>query len=297
MSTFDQQSKIRLLSLYKENPGLAFLQVIEILRKEAFSSISKDFEDFKKDVSKDVLKYSVELLKKEGIKGDPGIPAKPEDVAKLLCKSKKFIELTKGKEGYSPTKKDVANIALEIIPKLIPPPKEGTPGKTPTQKELLDLIKPLIPELPKLKFQTSKELEDIIIPIIKSLQTNFQLNGKDVVEKINALPLTPDCQIDASHIKNLPRPKKEKSTGRIGRGTGNATKYYDLSDFLNGVTKTFTIPANVRVLDVRSNSAPIAFRQTTDYTHTTSSITFTSEVEASTTLAAGQTVYIIYVEA
>lgn len=76
--------------------------------------------------------------------------------------------------------------------------------------------------------------------------------------------------------------------------TGSYVYSYDLSASLDGVTKTFTLPANARVIMVFASSTPGVFRPTTDYTTTASTITFTSEISAASTLATGQTVIILY---
>lgn len=71
---------------------------------------------------------------------------------------------------------------------------------------------------------------------------------------------------------------------------------YDLSDQLDGVTKTFTLPAFWRIISVQSTSTPVVFRPTVDYTSDAAapSITFTSAVDAATTLAGGQSLIVIY---
>ena len=89
----------------------------------------------------------------------------------------------------------------------------------------------------------------------------------------------------------------------LGGGPGNGSggrivKIYDLSASLDGVLKTFSLPAFWRIISVQSSSFPNAFRPTVDYTVDGSAmtITFTSEITAATTLATGQTVTIIYSE-
>lgn len=85
------------------------------------------------------------------------------------------------------------------------------------------------------------------------------------------------------------------NTAFVGGG-GRQVRSYDLSSQLDGVTKTFNLPAMYRIISVHSSSTPFTFRQTTDYTWTTTSITFTSEVNAETTLNTGQSITIIYSE-
>lgn len=122
--------------------------------------------------------------------------------------------------------------------------------------------------------------------------------GIQIVNKINELPVEEEYQIDASHIKGLPEIEKKNggTSFVISRGQ---VQVYDLSSQLDGSTKTFSLPAFALVFDVRSSSFPYAFRPTTDYTVNGSlmKITFTSEITAAATLAAGQTLYILYVAA
>ena len=169
--------------------------------------------------------------------------------------------------------------------------------------------------------ELSQEIEQIklfqsSLPSLSSLEEQAQefekkipieLSGEKIVEKINDLPIEEDKQIDIEHIKGW----KEWLLEQIGKirgdtirviggpsGGGKIVKVYDLSASLDGVTKTFALPAFWRVISIQSTSFPFAFRPTTDYTTDASAmtITFTSEVEASSTLASGQTLLVIYSE-
>lgn len=95
--------------------------------------------------------------------------------------------------------------------------------------------------------------------------------------------------------------RKSTSTNIIGGATGGGrlVKVHDLTSQLDGVTKTFALPAFWRVLSVHSSSFPNIFRPTTDYTTDASAmtITFTSEITADATLATGQTLLVVYAEA
>lgn len=125
--------------------------------------------------------------------------------------------------------------------------------------------------------------------------------------------LTEDERLDSKSVKGIDKLEEEiawlkeeikKERGRKtvvfggGVGGGRIVKSHDLSDSLNGVTKVFSLPAFWRVLLVQSSSFPNAFRPNVDYTidASTSKITFTSEIEASTTLASGQTIIVLYSE-
>lgn len=193
-------------------------------------------------------------------------------------------------------------------------------GHTPTTSELLSLIRPLIPNIKDGETPSDARLRSLIAPLIPP--PHHGVDGQDadeerIIQKIegdlpklgdsirNGLELLPEgekLKIEAIQDlrKELDELKKKRTEGGgtnfvISRG---AIKLYDLSDSLNGVTKTFSLPAFWRVLTVQSSSTPTAFRPTTDYTTDGSlfTITFTSAIDASSTLAAGQTLTILYAE-
>lgn len=83
----------------------------------------------------------------------------------------------------------------------------------------------------------------------------------------------------------------------VGTGTTKGVQVYDLSSQLNGILKTFALPALSRIVGIQSSSFPNAFRPTVDFTNDAQSITFTSEIDAGSVLAAGQTLLVQYVEA
>lgn len=133
-----------------------------------------------------------------------------------------------------------------------------------------------------------------------------EITGSAIVDKINALPTDDDeDKIDIKHIKGWEKwLEKElaKVKGRTifagggGGSGGRIVKAYDLSSQLDGVTKSFALPAFWRVISVHSSSFPFVLRPTTDYTISGSTITFTDEIDAATTLASGQTLLITYSE-
>lgn len=93
--------------------------------------------------------------------------------------------------------------------------------------------------------------------------------------------------------------KLRKMKGAVITGGGivgrDIVKNYDLSPYLDGATKTFNIPAVWSIISVACSSFPNILRPTIDYTYTPQTITFTSEIDETTTLAAGQTVIITLV--
>lgn len=121
--------------------------------------------------------------------------------------------------------------------------------------------------------------------------------GKEIVSKVNSLPIKPELQIDARHIKNLP--KSTPLFSKLGRGTGHPAQIADLSSSLNGSTKVFSLPVNRRVIAVLGSSAPFWFRPTIDFiiSGTNNTIlTFDASIDAGISLAGGQSLGVIYTE-
>lgn len=130
-------------------------------------------------------------------------------------------------------------------------------------------------------------------------------NADDIRNKLELLPEGEKLKIDA--IEDLERRLDElsKLIGRARTGGGSVIAYsrgqiklYDLSDKLDGSTKTFALPAFWRVLTVQSTSTPNAFRPTVDYNTdgNAMSITFTDQIDAASTLSAGQSLTVLYAE-
>lgn len=128
---------------------------------------------------------------------------------------------------------------------------------------------------------------------------------QDVLAQIK-LPEQEENKLIIDAIKGLRKELDEMKASKSGAGATHAifasqrgaVKAYDISSQLNGVLKTFTLPAFWRVISVHSSSFPSAFRETTDYTTdaNASTITFTSQIDASTALASGNSIIIVYAE-
>lgn len=179
-------------------------------------------------------------------------------------------------------------------------PSKGDKGDTYTltdldKKEIGRKITVPIVEKVIEKTEVIKEL-----PIVKEVA--LPIEGKEIVDKVNELPIQPKFQIDWKHIKGIPQKlyDERKISGRLGRGTGHMGQIATLTSELNGSTKIFTIPANRRVILVVGTSAPFYFTPTTDYTVSgidNVTLTFTDNVNASVALAEDQAVGIVYIEA
>lgn len=131
--------------------------------------------------------------------------------------------------------------------------KNGKEGKTPTKEELKSIIKPLIPkqqeidtniiayDASKMALDEFKSNIDNFIPKIdlEPLKNDLnslkeivnEIDGEDIVNKINSLPIKPEFQIDAKHIKNLP-----SQVQYVGRGNGGL-ETYEVVSIVNNTIK------------------------------------------------------------
>ena len=126
--------------------------------------------------------------------------------------------------------------------------------------------------------------------------------GQMIVSKLETLDEEDKLKIES--IKNLrdeldKLEKKMKSSGVVsygGGGGGGAVKSYNLSSQLNGILKTFSLPAFDYIIQV--HSYPDNLEETVDWTSDRSNftVTFTSAVDAETTLSVGQKIYLTYAE-
>jgi ElaB/YqjD/DUF883 family membrane-anchored ribosome-binding protein len=132
---------------------------------------------------------------------------------------------------------------------------------------------------------------------------------KELREMVNDMPAefdSTDLESRVSEIEEkieeiLKEDKKEKKGffGRRGGGGMNRAHVTDLdiSDQLNGVDKTISIPAVYSIISVALSSFPNILRKGVDFTYTPTSITFTDEIDAASTLAAGQTCILTVINA
>src|SRR3990167_10022129 len=131
---------------------------------------------------------------------------------------------------------------------------------------------------------------DYIVPSVKEIVSKIPKpkpgkdgspdTGEEIIQKINkdkSDRLIRKGKVEGlADIESMARTAEANSMWRGGGGSFNYN--YDISSLLDGVTKTFTLPSNARVLLVLGSSTPVIFRPTVDYTTTASAITFTSEI-------------------
>jgi len=282
---------------FKANPVLAMIEFAKKIQQECQDQMAQ---------MKTEHEEKIKMIVAETIKKIDGVKASALN---------DFSDLTV-RTAFETLEGNLTQITNEIAKKVkIPPAKDGEPGKDgTTPKEGIDYpskrqIKEIVKENIAAEISISlSELEttfknkentfavklDAVMKDIKKDFPKLELKGEDIVNKINSLAITPDKQIDASHIKNLKR-FTEKADGkkRLGRGTSNPVQFYDITSQCNGVLKIFNIPVNTKVLAVYGTQFPVIFRPLIDWTATSTTLTLTSEVSAP---EEGQTLFILYVE-
>ncbi len=156
-------------------------------------------------------------------------------------------------------------------------------------REEMSDVQAMIPDLP--------DYTDRFTEIESKIPTLPQEKlGEDYRNALEALPEGDKLAIDAIEGLREELNKRGKSTATGGGIVGrDIFKDYDLSPYLDGVTKTFNIPAVWNIISVHTSSFPNALRKTVDFTYTPQTITFTDQIDAATTLAAGQTVILTIV--
>ena len=163
----------------------------------------------------------------------------------------------------------------------------NTPLRMDTQIKAMakDQILPLIPTEDNLVKRLSLRLPQLGEKVLDAVQ-NLEEDQRWEIKDVNEL------RKELEELRNL----GSRTVGGGGGGVGSTqVHYYDISSQLNGVLKTFTMPAFLRILDIKLSSAPV-LQPTTDWTSDSglSTITFTSTIEASTLLISGQTLLILY---
>lgn len=157
--------------------------------------------------------------------------------------------------------------------------KDGENGMDADEQKVIDAVLAQIPPVKELDPETPESVRDKLESI----------EGEDNKLEINAIGHLEE------ELKKLRKQISELSSRPMGGvATRDIVKSMDISAQLDGVTKTFQTSAMYRVITVLLSSTPSALRENVDYVWSDTSITFTSEINASTSLASGQSVIILY---
>lgn len=222
----------------------------------------------------------------------------------LVIKAQKLITVLNGARTALEGAKEEWVDFMRYAEETLRTNNRGTNNTSPSLGDIVEAVKPLLPTLneealaqkilkrvrPPQPAPVAEMVETVYkkikLPRIPSFSEIFDY----VLEQIKVQKLAID---DIKGLRDMFRSLQSRimGSGRSGGG-GSETLYYDLSSQTNGVLKTFTIPANMRVIWLGGTDAPGGqYRQTTDYTVSGTTLTLTSEVAAPTT---GATLHLIY---
>ena len=170
------------------------------------------------------------------------------------------------------------------------------------QKEITDSFNTLqtkISEVEATKGDPGEKGEPGEAGNIKDLSPEEQ---RDNLELLISEPEEEKLKIEAvGHLRktldDLKEEIQKKTLATSGGGVSGRDIFadIDISSQLDGSTKTFNIAGVWNILSVSMSSFPNALRKSVDFTYTPTTITFTDEINASTSLAAGQTVVLTVV--
>jgi hypothetical protein len=300
-SKINPKDYLTLSAKFKANPVMALLEMTQKISGEymqKMDELKSVYEDKTKkiliDLGSEITKANSEILSQaKEIAQGKSTEIITGSLAEITKQIQAGIKIPQVSDGYTPVKnRDYF---------------DGEDGKTPqegidypSKAQIREMVSDCVmsetiglgSEMEAKHKKHSVEIKTLVEKIKKDFP-KFELKGEDIVKEINSLPITPDKQIDAKHIKNLPKPKEAKGSKRLGRGTSNPIQYYDLTSQCNGVLKTFSIPTNTKVLAVYGTQFPVIFRPLIDWTATSTTLILTSEVSAP---EVGQTLFILYVE-
>ncbi len=240
--------------------------------------------DYQEILLEDIKDDLEELLAREPVKGDKGDKGeRGESVDEKKVISEILKKIPKPKDGISGKDADEEKIIEKVLSK-IPKPKDGKDGEDGKDADEEKIVKEVLKKIPKPNFVEKNPIfgrgggSSVFVKengVTKDRAGNLNFIADSGVS-INVIPRGDDT-IDI-HIEN----------------THGDPKVFDLTGSCDGVTKTFTIPSNKRIIGVLGTQFPVVYRPEIDYTGSgTTTLTLTSEVGAP---ESGQTLIVQYAE-
>lgn len=229
----------------------------------------------KEHVEKTVIKHGSEL---KLLKGEPGYtPVKGKDYedGKTPVADVDYLSLDSSQREFAAIRRDMNDFEEAI--------------KQQNSTDIEKYFKELFEKLEKSKF--SKEYSDFLV---NKLLDNLPI--ETLVRRMEQLPYIQKLDY-VKGLKNQPGDSTHSDPRRhtlMRGGISKQTYEYDLSDQCDGNRRTFTIPANTRVVLVQCTDAPAGIlRKTVDWQGSgTTTLTLSNDVAAPTQ---GATLSILYV--
>ena len=298
----EQQKKLQMLQLVKTNSSLAQFQALQELKSIAIKTVEDLFEEHKKQMEREMRQMVEDIKRNDPINAGFIDKIVNKTVAQLVRDTKGDV----GEPGYTPirgtdyfTENDIT-VMVNTVFSRIPISKDGVDGYTPVEgvdypskreirEYVLEYITTALSRIPKAEsgktpikgvdYFTERDIQEIL----KRFHIDIpEVTGEVIVQKVNTLEIKPEKQIDASHIKNLPKFIERVNARRTLHRGGAEVRVYDLSASTDGTTKTFTVPGHSSAIMVTGTDFPLFYRLTVDFTVSGTTLTLTSEVPAPT---------------
>lgn len=231
MNIISPHKKLEIMRQAEKNPGVAIMNMFEMLRTEMKAILEEKISMIEKEVIAKSAIEAVNYLK--GVKGKDGVtPVKGEDYYTEKEK-REFLKLITPKKGVDYLTENELVAVRDFIVSKISFPKDG---RTPTEKELLNLIKPLIPKVKSgstpikgVDYPTFEQLQSFTKNYINDLKLKDGSPDKpiEIANKLNTLKE----KVDMAVIKGLDNTLRIMSNsirdrkgggGKSGGGMGNA---------------------------------------------------------------------------
>ena len=227
------------------------------------------------------------------IQDDEAKEKKIEEIKEIAEETKK-MQGEPGKDGKTPTEEEIKSFIKHLIPDTIP-------GKdyVLTEQDKKEIAKKIeVPVVEKVIEKTEVIREQPIVTNEIKEVAKYE-NPEQIRDKLEEL--TGEDRLDKSAIKGLAEEIKKLSdrweAGRPIFGPGKTKVYLkDLSASLDGATKTFFIGTHFGISGVFGSSSPFVFRPTIDYIESGKNIVFDASIDATLSLAGGQSLIVQYLK-
>lgn len=259
-------------------PEYGLLKALErIAAQTAVQTAESVMQDIRDDLSKEYSKAIAEEIAKL-----PGMTRSVVQEFQQAIKRKiDSLPAIKGMDGKTPIKN------ADYFDGYTPQPDIDYLSKSTALDIIYGEFKALEEQIKKTPVN-EQERESIILSVLS------ELDASAVARKLEKLQGAE--RLDYLALKN--RPGVDVSEGQrhvIHRGGGKETYEYDLSSLCDGVTKSFSVPANTRIVFVACSDAPYGFlRKGVDWTGSgTTTLALTGELPAPTEGASLGILYVI----
>ena len=217
------------LLLAKSSPEMALISFMQEMEAKHDKMMAEMKDKMEFEIQKKLEEYEMKVT------GTDAFDKAGGNLTLLMSK----IQMPK--DGINGKDADEYRIMQNVLAR-IPVPENGKDGYCPVSEidypsigQIQEMVKCEMEAMPKYNEQivVAKVLSQIKITYPK-----IEVKGEDIVKEINQLPIQPEFQIDAKHIKNLPKAQRQKPM--LGGG-GSAMKTEHLSPTLSGANITLNL--------------------------------------------------------